>query len=106
MTRTTERWIWTGVVVAMTLAYIITFVVNGGMASLAAFLKMLARERGRYGLRVCRAAWLLGMSVRQYREIEAGDAVPTSQVYDRICEVFGWPGKAARPGHVLEKADD
>jgi predicted transcriptional regulator len=62
------------------------------MATLAAFPRMLERDRGRDGLRVCRAAWLLGVTVREYREPEAGDAFPTSEVYERICETFGWPG--------------
>jgi hypothetical protein len=28
----------------------------------------------RLGLRECRAAWLLGLTVREYRELEAGEA--------------------------------
>ena len=60
------------------------------MATLAAFPRMLERDRQRQGLRVCTAAWLLGVTVREYRELEAG-GFPTSKVYERICEVFGWP---------------
>ena len=60
------------------------------MATLAAFPTMLERDRRRQGLRLCRAAWLLGISVREYRELEAG-GVPTFEVYDRICKLFGWP---------------
>ena len=30
---------------------------------------MMQRDRKREGLRVCRAAWLIGVSVREYREI-------------------------------------
>lgn len=60
------------------------------MATLAAFPRMLERDRQRQGLRVCRAAWLLGVTVREYRELEVG-GFPTSKVYERICEVFGWP---------------
>ena len=59
--------------------------------TLAAYPKMLERDRQREGLRVCRAAWLLGVTVREYRELEAGDAFPSSAVYERIVEVFGWP---------------
>jgi hypothetical protein len=33
---------------------------------------------------------LLGVSVREYREIESG-GFPTSEVYERICDLFGWP---------------
>ena len=57
--------------------------------------EMLERDRRRHGLRVCRAAWLLGMTVREYREFEAG-SFPTSDAYERICEVFGWPLRVRR----------
>ena len=45
---------------------------------------MMQRARKREGLRVCRAAWLVGISVREYREIEAGDRVPSPGTYERI----------------------
>jgi len=35
------------------------------MASLAVFPTMMERDRRREGLRVCRAAWLIGVSVRE-----------------------------------------
>jgi hypothetical protein len=41
------------------------------------FANMLERDRKRWGLRECRAAWPLGVSVREYREIEAGTAWPS-----------------------------
>jgi DNA-binding XRE family transcriptional regulator len=52
---------------------------------------MMERDRKREGLRVCRAAWLIGVSVREYREIEAGDRMPSLAVYRRISELYGWP---------------
>ncbi len=61
------------------------------MASLAAFPVMLERDRKREGLRVCRAAWLLGVSVREYRELEAGTRWPTFDTFDRVCKLYGWP---------------
>ena len=61
------------------------------MATLAAFPKMLERDRKREGLRVCRAAWLLGVSVREYQDLEAGDRFPESGTYERICKLYGWP---------------
>jgi predicted transcriptional regulator len=67
------------------------------MATLAAYPRMLERDRRRHGLRVCRAAWLLGVTIREYRELEAG-AFPTSEVYERICEVFGWPRSSKNGG--------
>jgi transcriptional regulator with XRE-family HTH domain len=59
--------------------------------SLAAYPAMMRRDRKREGLRVCRAAWLIGVSVREYREIEAGDREPSPATYERISELYGWP---------------
>ena len=61
------------------------------MATLAAYPGMMQRSRKREGLRVCRAAWLIGVSVREYREIEAGDLTPSLGTYRRISELYGWP---------------
>ena len=61
------------------------------MPTLAAYPGMMQRVRKREGLRVCRAAWLVGVSVREYREIEAGDRTPSLGTYERISELFGWP---------------
>ena len=58
---------------------------------MAAYSGMLERDRRRWGLRVARASWLLGVSVREYRELEAGTRSPTFDTYSRICELFGWP---------------
>ncbi len=35
-------------------------------------------------------AWRLGVSVREYREIEAGERSPYWETWDRICKTFGW----------------
>jgi len=51
----------------------------------------MQRARKRGGLRVRRAAWLVGVSVREYREIEAGDRTPSPGTYERISELYGWP---------------
>ncbi len=61
------------------------------MPSLAAFPAMMERDRKREGLRLCRAAWLLGVSVREYRALEVGDVFPDVATWDRICELCGWP---------------
>jgi hypothetical protein len=61
------------------------------MATLAAYARMMERDRKREGLRVCRAAWLIGVTVREYREIEAGDRTPSLATYRRISELYGWP---------------
>jgi hypothetical protein len=52
---------------------------------------MIERDRRREGLRVCLAAWLLGVTVREYRELEAGERVADVSTYERMGEVFGWP---------------
>ena len=61
------------------------------MPTLAAYPEMMQRARKREGLRVCRAAWLIGVSVREYREIEAGDRMPRLDTYGRIAELYGFP---------------
>jgi hypothetical protein len=40
---------------------------------------------------VCRAAWLLGVTVREYRELEDGMRSPTFEMWNRICNLYGWP---------------
>jgi len=61
------------------------------MPTLASYAAMMERDRKREGLRICRAAWLIGVSVREYREIEAGDRMPSLDTYRRISELYGWP---------------
>jgi len=56
----------------------------------------MQRDREREGFRVCRAAWLIGVSVREYREIEAGDREPSLGTYERISELDGWPQTCVR----------
>jgi len=59
--------------------------------TLAALPGMMQGARKREGLRVCRAAWLVGVSVRGYREIEAGDRMPSLETHRRISELYEWP---------------
>jgi len=61
------------------------------MASLASFRSMMQRDRERQGLRAWRAAVLIGVSVREYREIEADERDPDFDTWRRMCDVFGWP---------------
>jgi hypothetical protein len=35
---------------------------------------------------------LIGVSVREYREIEAGEAWVSSDLWQRMVDVFQWPG--------------
>ena len=64
---------------------------------------MMQRDRKREGLRVCRAAWLIGVSVREYREIEAGDRMPSLDTYERISELYGWPQTSGRGFQTASK---
>jgi hypothetical protein len=68
------------------------------MASLAAYPGMMRRDRERLGLRECRAAWLIGVTVREYREMEAGERTPSVEAYERMRDVYGWP---TQPGRKL-----
>jgi DNA-binding XRE family transcriptional regulator len=52
---------------------------------------MLEQDRRRAGWSVARAAWELGVSVREYRELEAGKRSPEWETFDRICKLYGWP---------------
>jgi hypothetical protein len=58
------------------------------VATLAAFPVMLEREASRSPGLSCR--WLVGVSVREYRELEAGDRFPDSGTYERMCKLYGW----------------
>src|SRR5213596_1867083 len=62
-----------------------------------------AADRKREGLRVCRAAWLVGVRVREYREIEAGDRMPSLDVYRRISELYGWAADVRRERRLTER---
>ena len=57
---------------------------------MAMFATMLRRDRERNGLRVARASWLV-VTVREYRDLEAGTKPPDWDTYDRVCKLFGWP---------------
>jgi hypothetical protein len=43
-------------------------------------------------------AWYLGLTVREYREVEAGELLPSWEVVDRIDRLFGWPRTFAEGG--------
>jgi predicted transcriptional regulator len=57
----------------------------------AAFPEMLRRDRERFGFRVGQVAWRLGVSIREYRELEAGERYPTFETWYRMCKLYGWP---------------
>jgi hypothetical protein len=49
---------------------------------------MMQRGREREWLRE-RRAWLVGVTVREYREMEAGERVTDEETWRRICDVLG-----------------
>jgi transcriptional regulator with XRE-family HTH domain len=51
---------------------------------------ILERDRKRAGWSVGRAARELGVSIREYRELEAGVRSPAFETWDRICKPLGW----------------
>ena len=57
---------------------------------MAALLGMLEHDRKQSGWSVGQTAWRLGVSIREYREIEAGERPPSWEMWDRICKTFGW----------------
>jgi hypothetical protein len=58
----------------------------------AAFSGMLEHDRKQAGWSVGRAEWRLGVSIREYRELEAGTRFSNWETYEfRICGLFGWP---------------
>jgi hypothetical protein len=59
------------------------------MATLAAYPGMMRRSRQRLGTRECRGAWLVGITVRENRRLEAGQGDPlfVLRVSERMVEV-------------------
>jgi predicted transcriptional regulator len=55
------------------------------------FRKMLENDRRRAGWSMGQVAWRLGVRIREYRELEAGEGWPTFETWDRIRKLFGWP---------------
>lgn len=52
---------------------------------------MMRRSRQRLGLRECRAAWLLGLTVREYRRLEGDqDGLLDAEIWERMVAVFRW----------------
>ena len=50
---------------------------------------MIEADRTRAGWSVGEAAWRLGVTVREYRELEAGARSPSFETRDRICKLYG-----------------
>ena len=52
---------------------------------------MLEQVGAMPGWSVRQAARRLGLSTREYRELEAGGSLPNFETWDRMCKLFGWP---------------
>ena len=52
---------------------------------------MLADDRRQAGWSVEQAARQIGVGIREYRELEAGERSPSWETYDRTCKLYGWP---------------
>ncbi len=57
---------------------------------------MLEDDRREAGWPVGQAAQRLGVSVREYQELEAGARSPSFETWDRICKLYGWPQTFAK----------
>jgi predicted transcriptional regulator len=57
----------------------------------AAFRAMLPEDRERRGFMVGQVAWRLGISRREYVELETREAWPNFEMWDRMRKLFGWP---------------
>lgn len=51
---------------------------------------MLEQHRRQAGWSVGQAAWRLGVSTREYQELEAGARPPSFETWDWICKTSGW----------------
>ncbi len=54
-------------------------------------IRSLAADRKRLGLREVQMAGRLGLTMRQYRALEAGELPVTNDLFELICDVCGWP---------------
>jgi transcriptional regulator with XRE-family HTH domain len=57
----------------------------------AMFRKMLEQSRKRAGWSLGQAAGRLGVSVREYRELEAGARTPSFDTWGPDLQLYGWP---------------
>jgi len=65
---------------------------------MAMFATILKRDRIRNGMTEAQLARRLGVSVADYRAVEAGDKPATLAMYSRTVKLFGWPESFVAPG--------
>ena len=61
---------------------------------LSMLIRHLPTDRKRLGLREAQMAGHLGLTLREYRALELGELNITSDLYERICDVRGWPTRS------------
>jgi hypothetical protein len=54
-------------------------------------VQLLPADRKRLGLRPVQMAGMLGLSLAEYRALKVGELHVTSDLFERICDVCGWP---------------
>jgi hypothetical protein len=64
----------------------------------SAFRSMMKADRAQLGLSVVRPSWLLGVTVRRYREIEAGRAIRASRRGIRCVSYSAGPKRSRLTG--------
>jgi hypothetical protein len=57
----------------------------------AGYIAMMIRDRARLGFSIGQAAWRLGITRQEYRELEARTRWPSSTVWERMVALYGWP---------------
>ena len=67
--------------------------------------RMLEHDRKQAGWSVGQAAWRLGVSVREYRELEAGKRSPSFEICDRICNCSSGRKRSCMADLLDEDAD-
>ena len=56
-----------------------------------ALIQHLPADRERLVLRPVQMAGRLGLTLTEYRALEVGEVRITSDLFERICDVCGWP---------------
>ena len=54
-------------------------------------IRQLPADRKRLGLREVQKASRLGLTLREYGALEVGELNMTSDLYERIVDLCGWP---------------
>jgi transcriptional regulator with XRE-family HTH domain len=64
---------------------------------MAMFATILKRDRIRNGMTQAQTARRLGISLAEYRAVEAEERPATGDIYSKTVELFGWPSAHVAP---------